>query len=81
MIDSIKAHENDSDLYTKITWVAFSFLSFIDEIIMPSIIRYCAVHTRVFHINFLDSSIENHTEILETNSMLKLFRNTPVKNA
>jgi len=86
MIDVIKASENDSDVYAKVTWVAFCLLSCIDEFIMPCIIRSCAVHIRVFHINFLDfidSLIENHTEILETHSMLKLFRNTqpiPVKN-
>jgi len=69
MIDVIKASENDSDAYTKVTWMAFFFLSCIDEFIMPCIIRSCAVHIRVFHINFLDfkdSLIENHTKILET---------------
>ena len=80
MIDSIKAHENDSDVYANITWIAFFFFSFIDEINMSSFIRSCAIHIRVFHINFLDfldSLIENHTEILKTHSILKLsIRNT-----
>jgi len=86
MMEFIQKNEDDSDIYAKFTSLAFFLQSYIDEIIMPFLIRTCAVCIRVLHINFqdfLNTLIENHTEILETHSMLKLFRDTqpiPVKS-
>ena len=79
-----KEDKEDND---KITMLFFSLQSYIDEVLMPFFIRSLVVYIRVFHVSFftfLDSLIENHADILETHTMLKLFQSTqpiPLRNA
>jgi len=53
--------------------------SIIDEIIIPSIINFLAVGTRGQHIEFTESVnelIDSHPQLLETNTMMGLFKDT-----
>ena len=53
------------------------YLLSIDEYFLPSVINYLAIGTRALHMGFMqdiNELIEAHPKLLETNTMMKLFK-------
>ena len=70
--------ENVTDIYDEIN-SGQNYLLYVDEYALPHTINFLAIGIRAKHMQFMeniDELIEAHPKLLETNTMMKLFKDT-----